>query len=157
MVFFALFPIIGNFVFGRIRNRLTYARDLDGVPYRRRMETEPRIVPSGLLKDPLSNIFTVLRNQYAEGFKWIIEIVNQYRLKVGTVTFWQYLTTFTLIFEGVLCYGAYRALVTKTITLADFAVLGSAMVSGAWNLIRLSEKLVETNKNGLYFENQHKF
>jgi ATP-binding cassette subfamily B protein len=48
-------------------------------------------------------------------------------------------------------------LVTKTITLADFAVLGSAMVSGAWNLIRLSEKLVDTYKNGLYVENLHKF
>ncbi|HHT48910.1 MAG TPA: ABC transporter ATP-binding protein [Firmicutes bacterium] len=159
VVFFALFPIIGNFVFGRIRNRLTYARDLDGVPYRRRMEYVNRVL---YLQDyakeiRLSNIFTVLRNQYAEGFKGIIEIVNQYRLKVGTVTFWQYLTTFTLIFEGVLCYGAYRALVTKTITLADFAVLGSAMVSGAWNLIRLSEKLVDTYKNGLYVENLHKF
>lgn len=159
VIFFALFPIIGNFVFGRIRNQLTYARDLDGVPYRRRMDYVNRVL---YLQDyakeiRLSNIFAVLRNQYEQGFRGIIEIVNQYRLKVGTVTFWQYLTTFTLIFEGVLCYGAYRALVTKTITLADFAVLGSAMVSGAWILIHLSEKLVDTYKNGLYVENLHKF
>ena len=89
--------------------------------------------------------------------KGLVEIFNQYRLKVGTASFWQYLTTFTLIFEGVLGYGAYRAMVTKTISLADFAVLGSSMVSGAWILIRLSEKLVDTYKNGLYVENLHKF
>ena len=159
VVLFALFPLVGNFVFGRIRNRLTYARDLESVPYRRRMDYVNRVL---YLQDyakeiRLSNIFTVLKNQYEQGFKGIIAIVNKYRLKVGTTTFWQYLTTFTFIFEGVLCYGAYRALVTKTITLADFAVLGSAMVSGAWMLIRLAEKLVDTYKNGLYVENLHKF
>ena len=44
VVFFAIFPLLGNFVFGRLRNQLTYARNLESVPYRRRLDYVNRVM-----------------------------------------------------------------------------------------------------------------
>jgi ATP-binding cassette subfamily B protein len=159
IILFALFPIIGTFIFGGMRNKVQYARDLDFVPFRRRMDYVNRVLylQNYAKEIRLSNIFEVLKEIYDKGFSNILKIVDKYRIKVGTLSFWQAVTSFICIFEGVLCYGAYRAIVSKTVSLSEFTVLASAMTSGAWLLIGLSDKLVTSYQNGLYIENLRKF
>ncbi len=159
IILFALFPIIGTFIFGRARNKVQYERDMESVPFQRRMDYVNRVLylQNYAQEIRLSSIFAVLKEIYDKGFGSIFKIIDKYRIKVATLSFWQSVTSFICIFEGVLCYGAYRAIVSKTVSLSEFTVLASAMTSGAWLLIGLSEKLVSAYQNGIYIENLRKF
>ena len=89
--------------------------------------------------------------------KALLMYIKKYKVKGITVYYLRDIFTFLFIFEGVLFYSAYRAIVTKTITLSDFGVLASAMVSASWILIGLAEQISTTIKNSLYIENLRKF
>lgn len=159
VILFVLSPLIGNFVFGKLLNKLGYKRDKESVPYRRKMDYVNRTVylQNYAKEIRLSNIFNVLKNTYNEGYKGIIGIIKKYRAKAITIRSISNVFTFLIIFQGVLLYGSYRALVTKTIALSDFAVLSSAMVTAAWMLIGLSNNVLDAFQNSLYIENLHKF
>ncbi|WP_139997242.1 ABC transporter ATP-binding protein [Paenibacillus paridis] len=159
VVWFALLPIVGNFYFGKKLNRIQFQQNNERVPYQRKMDYVNRVIYlSHFAKEiRLSRIFSVLRNTYIEGYDGAISVVHKYRLKAGVVSFFKIFTTFTLIFQGVLLYGAYLAIVKQSISISSFVVLGSAMVGGAWSLIRLSDSFVEINKNGIYIENLKTF
>lgn len=159
VVLFIAFPLIGNFVFGKIMNNIIYLRDVESVAHRRKMDYVTRTVylQNYAKEIRLSNIFNVLKNTYEEGYKGVIDVIKKYKVKGITVYYLRDIFTFLLIFEGVLFYSAYRAIVTKTITLSDFGVLASAMVSASWILIGLADKINTTLKNSLYIENLRKF
>lgn len=159
VVLFIAFPLIGNFVFGKIMNNIIYLRDVESVAHRRKMDYVTRVVylQNYAKEIRLSNIFNVLKNTYEEGYKGVIDVIKKYKVKGITVYYLRDMFTFLFIFEGVLFYSAYRAIVTKTITLSDFGVLASAMVSASWILIGLADKISTTLKNSLYIENLRKF
>lgn len=159
VVLFIAFPLIGNFVFGKIMNNIIYLRDVESVAHRRKMDYVTRTVylQNYAKEIRLSNIFNVLKSTYEEGYKGVIDVIKKYKVKGITVYYLRDIFTFLLIFEGVLFYSAYRAIVTKTITLSDFGVLASAMVSASWILIGLADKISTTIKNSLYIENLRKF
>lgn len=159
VVIFIAFPLIGNFVFGKIMNNIIYLRDVESVVHRRKMDYVTRVVylQNYAKEIRLSNIFNVLKSTYEEGYKGVIDVIKKYKVKGITVYYLRDMFTFLFIFEGVLFYSAYRAIVTKTITLSDFGVLASAMVSVSWILIGLADKISTTLKNSLYIENLRKF
>lgn len=159
VVLFTLLPIVGNFFFGKKLNRIQFMKNEEGVPFLRKMNYVNRIIYlSHYAKEiRLSNIFSVLRKSYTEGYDGIISIIHKYRVKAGVISFFKIFMTFTLLFQGVLLYGAYLAIVHQSISISSFIVLGTAMVSGAWSLIRLSDSIVEINKNGMYIENLKSF
>ena len=159
VVLFIAFPLIGNFVFGKIMNNIIYLRDVESVAHRRKMDYVTRVVHlQNYAKEiRLSNIFNVLKSTYEEGYKGVIDVIKKYKVKGIIVYYLRDIFTFLFIFEGVLFYSAYRAIVTKTITLSDFGVLASAMVSASWILIGLADKISTTLKNSLYIENLRKF
>ncbi|MCM3631888.1 ABC transporter ATP-binding protein [Paenibacillus camelliae] len=159
VVWFALLPIIGNFYFGKKLNRLQFQQNDERIPYQRKMDYVNRVIYlSHFAKEiRLSRIFSVLRSTYIEGYDGVISVIHKYRVKAGVISFLKIFTTFTLIFQGVLLYGAYLAIVKQSISISSFIVLGSAMVGGAWSLIRLSDSFVEINKNGIYIENLKTF
>ncbi|MDQ0059115.1 ABC transporter ATP-binding protein [Paenibacillus harenae] len=159
VVWFALLPIIGNFYFGKKLNRIQFQQNDERVPYQRKMDYVNRVIYlSHFAKEiRLSRIFSVLRNTYIEGYDGVVSVVHKYRVKAGVISFFKIFTTFTLIFQGILLYGAYLAIVKQSISISSFIVLGSAMVGGAWSLIRLSDSFVEINKNGIYIENLKTF
>ena len=65
--------------------------------------------------------------------------------------------TFSFIFEGLLIYGAYRTLVSHTMSLDQLAVITSMMVSSTWILIGFTESLMTCYKNGLFVNNLRTF
>lgn len=159
VVLFALLPIIGNFYFGKKLNRLQFRQNEESVPYQRKMDYVNRVIYlSNYAKEiRLSQIFSVLRNTYQEGYDGVISVIHKYRVRAGVISFFKIFLTFTLIFQGVLLYGAYLAIVKQSISISSFVVLGTAMVSGAWSLIRMSDSVVEINKNGIFIENLKSF
>lgn len=153
-VLFILFPIIGNFIFRRIINHIEYARQTDMAPYNRRIDYINRIM---YLKDyakeiRLTNIFNLLKRQYTEAITGVAEVCKKYILKsVGLHWLWV-MFTFSFIFEGLLIYGAYKTLISETMTLAQLAVITSMMVSTTWILIGFTDSVTACFKNGLFVE-----
>lgn len=153
-VLFILFPIIGNFIFRRKINHLDYNRQTDMAPHNRRIDYINRIM---YLKDyakeiRLTNIFNLLKRQYTGAITGLAEVIKKYILKsVGYHWLWV-MFTFSFIFEGLLVYGAYRTLVSETMTLAQLAVITSMMVSTTFILIGFTDSVTASLKNSLFVE-----
>ena len=159
VVLFILSPIIGNFLFGYIYHKAEYERDKAMAPYKRRLDYVNRVM---YLADyskeiRLSKVFHILKNKYEEAMKGIFQTADQYAFRINVPTWIRNYLTFTVMFEGVLMYGAYRAIVGKSLDLAELAVLSSTMVSASWILIGFTESLMESMKHGLFVENLRTF
>ncbi len=159
VVLFILSPIVGNFLFGYIYHKAEYERDKAMAPYKRRLDYVNRVM---YLADyskeiRLSKVFHILKNKYVEAMKGIYKMADQYALKINVPTWIRNYLTFTVMFEGVLMYGAYRAIVGRSLDLAELAVLSSTMVSASWILIGFTESLMESMKQGLFVENLRTF
>lgn len=159
VILFLISPILGNFMFRKIMNNLLYKRDVDSVPYRRKMDYVNRVIylQNYAKEIRLSSVFKVLKNTYEKGYTGLLDVINKYKAKIIAIDFVTDITTFLVIFEGVLLYGSYRALVSNTIMLSEFAILASAMVSASWILVGLSGSIMTALQDGLYIENLHKF
>jgi ATP-binding cassette subfamily B protein len=158
-VLFVIFPIIGNFVFGYLVNKFTYKRDQAMVPYKRRIEYINRVMHlADYSKEMrLSRVYNLMKEKYLKAISSLFEVVEQYVLKINLPLWFRNYFTFTIIFEGVLLYGAYRTIVSKTMMLSELAVLSSAMVSATWILIGFTENIMETIKQSIFIENLRTF
>lgn len=156
---FVIFPIIGNFVFGYFVNKSVFQRDQTLVPYKRRIDYVNRVMYlSDFSKEMrLSNVFHLLKQKYDKAIEGIYEVVDTFAPKINVPLWFRNYFTFTIIFEGVLMYGAYRMIVKQSITLSELAMLSSAMVSATWILIRFTEHIMESMKLGLFIENLRTF
>jgi ATP-binding cassette subfamily B protein len=156
---FVIFPIIGNFVFGAALNKLTYRMYEDQTPYNRKAEYINRVVHlADYAKEVrLTRVFRLMMQKYRAAVQGNIDVVRKYSLKGIFASWFRQMFTFTIIFEGVLLYGAYRTIVTKSMQLSEYAVLSSFMVSTTWILIGFSTSMIESYKNSLYLENIRKF
>ena len=156
---FVFFPIIGNFAFGYVYNKWTFRRDQALVPYKRRIDYINRVM---YLADyskemRLSNVYHLLKQKYMKAIEGINEVVDTFAPKINVPLWFRNYFTFTIIFEGVLLYGAYRTIVKKAISLSELAMLSSAMVSATWILIRFTEHIMECMKQSLFIENLRTF
>ena len=153
-VTFILLPIIGNFYFRRLNSHIDYKRNKDMAVHNRRIDYINRVM---YLKEyakemRLTKVFQLLRHQYRDAITGLADVTKKYVWK-SAVLHWLYVMfTFTFIFEGLLIYGAFRTLVSQTISLAQLAVITSMMVSTTWILIGFTDSITECFKNGLFVE-----
>ena len=153
-VLFILFPVIGNFFFNRKISHLDYARNKDMAPHNRRTAYINRVMylPEYAKEMRLTAVFSLMRRQYREAITGLADVTRKYTKK-AMVLHWMYVMfTFTFIFEGLLIYGAYRTVVSHSMTLAELSVITSMMVSTTWILIGFTESLTGIFKNGLFVE-----
>ena len=153
-VLFILFPVIGNFIFNRKLSHIDYARNKDMAPHNRRIAYVNRVMylPEYAKEMRLTDVFSLMRRQYREAITGLADVTKKYT-KRAMVLHWMYVMfTFTFIFEGLLIYGAYRTLVSQTMSLAELAVITSMMLSTTWILIGFTESLTSLFKNGLFIE-----
>ena len=153
-VLFIIFPVIGNFIFNRKLSHLDYARNQDMAPHNRRIAYINRVMylPEYAKEMRLTDVFRLMRRQYREAITGLADVTKKYTLK-AVVLHWMYVMfTFTFIFEGLLIYGAYRTLVSHSMSLAQLAVITSMMVSTTWILIGFTDSLTALFKNGLFIE-----
>ena len=158
-VLFVIFPIMGNFLFGYLTNKWTYKRDQDMAPYKRKIEYVNRVMHlSDYSKEMrLSRVYYLMKEKYIKAIDSIFEVIEQYVFKINLPLWFRNYFTFTIIFEGVLLYGAYRTIVSKTMMLSELAVLSSAMVSATWILINFTQNIMECIKQSLFIENLRTF
>ena len=153
-VAFILLPIIGNFYFRRLNTHVDYERNKEMAPHNRRIDYINRIM---YLKDyakeiRLTNIFHLLKRQYTDAITGVADVTKKFVWKSAFLHWFYVMFTFTFIFEGLLIYGAYRTLVSDTMTLAQLAVITSMMVSTTWILIGFTDSVTASFKNGLFVD-----
>lgn len=153
-VAFILLPIIGNFFFRILNSRIDYKRNKEMAPHNRRIDYLNRIM---YLKDyakeiRLTNIFNLLKRQYTDAITGVADVTKKFVWKSAFLHWFYVMFTFTFIFEGLLIYGAYRTLVSETMTLPQLAVLTSMMVSTTWILIGFTDSVTASFKNGLFVD-----
>jgi len=151
--------LIGNFLFNARLSKIDYQRNIENTEYNRKISYINRVMYlSGYAKEMrLTDVFLLLKREYVKAIQGIIKTTKKYTWK-SVVLHWFYTTfTFTYIFSGMLLYGAYRAIVSETISLAELAVITSMMVSTTWILIGFTESLMKAYKNGLFIQNLRTF
>ncbi len=158
-VLFILSPILGNFVFGTLKNRYDFRRYQEGIPNDKVINYVNRVMYlTDYAKElRLSNVFNLIRKQYTDATKRNVKLADQYALLSATLNWFKITFTFTVIFEGVMLFAAYCTLVKKSMSIAELTVMSSLMVSATWMLIILCESIMNMIKNGLFIRNLRNF
>lgn len=158
-ILFVLGPIIGNFVFAAALNRISYRMYEESAIFKRIADYVSRVVHlSDYAKElRLTGIFHVMQKKHRESVEGMTKVIDKYALR-SILNGWGYLYfTFTIMFEGVIFYGAYRTMVSGTMKLSEYSVLSSLMVAVSWILIGYSNSLTDSFKQGMYIANLRAF
>lgn len=158
-VLFIISPLIGNFLFGNLKNKYEFKRYEEQAPNEKVLNYVSRMMylPDGAKEIRLSNVFSLMKKQYREATKQNVRVAVKYAFTNASLNFWRITFTFTVIFEGVLLYAIYRNQVTGSISLAELTIMTSLMVAMTWILIRLFENVMEIMKNGIFINNLRGF
>ena len=149
-VLFVISPIVGNFVFGGLMNKIWGGRYVDTVKNNRKAAYVNRVMHLAEYAKEIrySNIHHLMMKLLRT-----IRLLQTSMLKKRQFITWaQNVTTFALVFEGIMIYAVYRTIVSKTMGLAELAIMFSAMAASSWILIGLFNDIVEALKNGQFLE-----
>lgn len=153
-VLFVISPIIGNFVFGALMNKIWGGRYVDTVKNNRIAEYVNRVMHLAEYAKEIrySNIHELMMKRYNDAMDANAKVADKYGKKAIAYTWAQNVTTFALVFEGIMIYAAYRTIVSQTMGLAELAIMFTAMSTSSWILIGLFNNISEALKNGQFLE-----
>lgn len=153
-VLFVISPIIGNFVFGGLMNKIWGGRYVDNVKNNRKAEYVNRVMHLAEFAKEIrySNIHELMMKRYDEAINGNLAVADKYAKKAVIYTWAQNVTTFALVFEGIMIYAAYRTIVSRTMGLAELAIMFTAMSTSSWILIGMFNNFMEAMKNGQFLE-----
>ncbi len=160
-VLFLIAPLLGNFLFAPKINQISYQRYRDGVPFERRISYVNRVM---YLREyakefRLSNIYHVVGDRYAQAAEGKAGIWKPYFKRAFPIGMLQYIFSYMVIFEGILLYGAYQALVPAAprITFSEMAVLTSVMVTASWVWVQVINAVNRSTENSLLVDHLREF
>lgn len=153
-VMFVISPIIGNFVFGTLMNKIWGGRYVDTVKNNRIAEYVNRVMHLAEYAKEIrySSIHELMMKRYDDAMDGNAKVADKYGKKAIVYTWAQNVTTFALVFEGIMIYAAYRTIVSQTMGLAELAIMFTAMSTSSWILIGLFNNFTEALKNGQFLE-----
>ena len=153
-VLFVISPIIGNFVFGALMNKIWGGRYVDTVKNNRIAEYVNRVMHLAEYAKEIrySSIHELMMKRYNDAMDGNAKVADKYGKKAIAYTWAQNVTTFALVFEGIMIYAAYRTIVSQTMGLAELAIMFTAMSTSSWILIGLFNNFTEALKNGEFLE-----
>ena len=153
-VLFVISPIIGNFVFGALMNKIWGGRYVDTVKNNRIAEYVNRVLHLAEYAKEIrySSIHELMMKRYNDAMDDNAKVADKYGKKAIAYTWAQNVTTFALVFEGIMIYAAYRTIVSETMGLAELAIMFTAMSTSSWILIGLFNNFTEALKNGQFLE-----
>ncbi len=158
-ILFILLPLVGNWIFGPIVNRLNFERDQNRIPFQRRFDYVNRTAflqkYAGEMR--MTSLFSVLTGTYNTAYEGACKNIDDTSKKI---TFWsrvRNMILYPLAFEGMLLTVSYVTIVHKAIPLGDFVVLSSAIMSAGTMIRFVTNTATDLNKNGLFVQNLKKF
>ena len=160
-------PIILIFLTGMIpyiasqsfRNKLEYKKDREMTSNNRKKDYVQRVV---FLKDfskdmRTSGIYNVMKNRFVTAVESNRAIIKKYGWKTGLLDVLGGILTEIVPIAGTLIYGVYGFVVTKEISVAQFAVLISAVTSLKEIIENSGRCISEIQRCSLYFGNLREF
>ena len=155
IVLFIIFPVIGNFYFGKKYNELVYKRSSKSISFDRMKDYTYRVsyMPQYSKEIRTTNIFSVLREYYLKGKDGKQDVYRKYAYKIMLNSFLRYIFNFMLIFMGVIIYTVTKTMIFKTMNITDFVILLTAMVGAAWIIIGVSENCVKMIEHKFFINN----
>ncbi|MBO4784294.1 MAG: ABC transporter ATP-binding protein, partial [Lachnospiraceae bacterium] len=158
-VLFVIFPIIGNFVFNRKLGVIDYERNKEMALHNRKNAYVNRVMymPEYSKEMRLTNVFNLMKKRFNESMEGISRVAEKYKGRGAINHILRCSFTFSFIFEGMLIYGSYRTLVSKTMIASELAVITSMMVASTWILIEFTDSCMKSYQNGLYMDNLRNF
>lgn len=158
-VLFILAPLVGNFLFGNLKNKAEFIRYQEQAPNDKVLNYVNRAMylPDYAKELRLFKVFELLRCQYRKATQLNKDIAGKYAFRNAHLNFWRITFTFSVIFEGMMAYGIFLFAVKGTITLAQLTVMTSMMVAMTWILIDLFNDILTVMKNGVFINNLRGF
>ena len=153
-VLFVISPIIGNFVFGALMNKIWGGRYVDTVKNNRIAEYVNRVMHLAEYAKEIrySSIHALMMKRYNDAMDGNVKVADKYAKKAIVYNWAQNVTTFALVFEGIMIYSAYRTIVSQTMNLAELAIMFSAMNTSSLMLFCMFNNITEAMKNGQFLE-----
>jgi ATP-binding cassette subfamily B protein len=151
-ILFIVFPILGNFLFGWLMSKIHTSKYEENVKYVRRDGYVNRVMHLAEFAKEVrySNVHRLMLKRYRESVDGIVKTADKYAPKATIFTWFQNMFTFTIPFQGIMLYAAFRALISQSLTLAELAIVFTAMVTCSWILIGLFENFQNALKNGRF-------
>jgi ATP-binding cassette subfamily B protein len=159
LLVFAVFPLIGTFVFDKAVQHLLYKQTLENNVNDRKKGYVNRIfyLAQYAKEIRLSNVAKILNRQYNEGYEGTMKVYKKYAKQIFMPSFFNGMFTHTIVFYGIFLYGAYRVIVSQTIAVGEFVILFGAMRYVTAHLEFLSGTLMDFYRNAMYTNNLRNF
>ncbi len=156
---FLAFPMIGNFILGRWLNNLEQKRYKENTKSTRIIDYVMRVMHlEQFAKEVrLTDVFSLMRGKHKRAQEDICSVYDKYAKKSSFIYWLKVMFTFTLIFEGILAYCAYCALVKKTMLLSEMTIMTTLMTSASWSIIGLFDIVNDLHKQSIYIQNARDF
>jgi ATP-binding cassette subfamily B protein len=151
---FVIAPILGNFLFGWLMSKIYSGKYEDNVKNVRRDGYVNRVMHLAEFAKEVrySNIHRLMMRRYHESVNGILKVADKYAPRAIVYNWLKNTLTFAVPFEGIMIYAAFRAIISQSLTLAELAIMFTAMVTCSWILIGLFESVQFTLKNGRFLE-----
>lgn len=160
-IVFLVAPLLGNFLFAPKMNEIFYKRYQDGIPFERKINYVNRVM---YLKEyakefRLYHIYHVVKEQYEKATEGKTGIWKKYFNQAFGKGMMQYFFSYIVIFEGILLYGAYQAIVPTVpgISFSQMAVLTSVMVTASWVWVQVINAVNRSTESSLLVANLREF
>ena len=156
---FLIFPMIGNFALGAYLNKIEQKRYKETTKSVRIIDYVKRVLHFNQYAKELriTDIYPLMRRKHRSAVGDICSIYDKYVVKTSVVYWFKVMFTFTLIFEGILAYCAYCALVKKTMVLSELTIMTTLMTSASWSIIGLFDTVNELHNQSIYIKNARDF
>ncbi len=157
-ILFFLLGMIPYVLLESFRNKLEYKKDKEMTSNNRKKDYVQRVV---FLKDfskdmRTSGIYDVMKTRFVRAVERNREIIRKYGWKTGIIDVFGGFFSEILPIAGTLIYGVY-GFINGTVSVAQFAVLISAITSLKAMIERIGTDLSEIQRLSLYFGNLRTF
>lgn len=158
-ILFAVFPILGNFVFYGVLNGRVFRMERENIVFQRMADYVNRTLHLGEYAKEIrmTNVFRLLKKQYDGVVAAIQKVIARYSPgNIILFCMFQYFI-FLLPQEGAVLYSGYRVSVSGTMVFAEMAVILTTMNNNTWILNEFVDAVMIIVKNSLYMEQTRHF
>lgn len=149
---FLFLPVFGQMVFYKRLWEKNFQCEQAQIPYRRRYDYVNRTVYLKQYAEEmrLTHMYDIMTDTYEQAYGSIKKVIRKFslvRIANGVIGG---IICYPLAFQGMWLCGAILVMVTKSLSLGDFIVLSSAIVSANWMLDSVSRSINTLYEDGLF-------
>ena len=156
---FILLPLFGYLFVSRRSNEVGYETDKEITEHKRIYDYVERTVylSSFAGEIRMTGIFQVLEHMFNRTFRNIINTVKKYQ----KLHIWYYwlgcILVFVISLNGMWLVASWLALAEKSISVADFVVLGGAIATVTSMMGKLTDSIIAISRDSIYIQNLRDF